>query len=477
MVWLFAGLVGCTGDEGLKALKPDIVVTPEVLDFGQVVEDYTLTAELQIINSGLGKLHLSAIEIANDDAGVFSIGDVPSELGNDASFSLAVTFAPRDPLPYTATLVLTSDDETNPVESVTLTGTGVVAPTPNIDCDTLSLDYAVVAPGGVGTEWVTCTNIGDDDLVISGLAQAGSGAFQTVGDPTGYTVPPGQDLQIIVLYLPTTEAGDNGSLTLTSNDPDAPEVRITLVGNGGGDFEYPIAVITGPDTSEPRESVVLAGGDSYDPSGFEPLTYAWAVVGPYEDVPAEANSSNLFVQLDLAGVYRVSLQVTNAIGLMSAPAIHTVTVVPTEDLHVELIWDTLPDLDLHLLRGGATLFTGDGDCNYCNVNPDWGAVGALNDPTLDLDAYSFPPGIENINIDTPASDTYSVKVHYFKTNGAGDVTATVNFYLYGVREASYSKVLGYDDVWDVGRIIWPDGFVLEETTELAAAPIRGCILE
>ena len=38
-------------------------------------------------------------------------------------------------------------------------------------------------------------------------------------------------------------------------------------------------------------------------------------------------------------------------------------------------------------------------------------------------------------------DLDSVKVHYYEDRGAGDVVATVNIFLYGVLEGTYSKVM------------------------------------
>lgn len=470
-------LLACNGDDsGIKALKPDIVVTPEVLDFGMVVEDYTAPLNVEVINAGQGVLTIEDVTVNGDGADAFIVGAIDDELAHDVSWPLQVTFAPKDPLTYTATLTIHTDDPDSPQVPVTLTGQGIVAPTPDIDCDPLSLDFGVVPAGTPGSAlWTTCTNVGDDALTIDGWSQSGSGVFRlATPDPTGYVLDPGESTQLIFTYTPSTDAGDNGGVVLTTNDPDEPTTTITLVGNGGGDFEYPVAVLDCPGTAEPRTTATVGGGDSNDPNGYEPLLYHWTVLGPYDPVTTTESGTDLFVQLDLAGEYRVSLQVENSIGLLSAPAVCTIDVIPVEEFHVELIWKDLPDLDLHLLTSEGELFVEPYDCNYCNISPEWGAAGRADNPTLDLDALSSPPGVENINIEAPADDNYHIKVHYYEDNGGGDAVANVNVYLYGVLEASYSRVLQRNKVWDVATVVWPEGYVVEETTDLYDATLRTC---
>ena len=382
--------VACTGNENdIKVQKPDIVVSPEVLDFGQVIEETASIGALTIIDAGTGILNIDDITLAGDDE-AFSIGEWPPELGYQEQYELPVTFTPPAPLTYTATLVIHSDDEDSPEKSVTLTGQGVETPTPDISCSPLSLDYGTVAVGSASTNWFTCTNNGDADLTIDDLVMSGSGAFLPAGDPAGYLLPPGQSIQLIFVYTPTTDAGDSANATLTTDDPDEPSLDLLLLGNGGGDYEYPVAALDCVTEAEPRTTVTVDGGDSEDPGGFEPLTYHWTVDGPYEDVEYIQSGSEAYIQLDLAGDYEVCLQVENTQGLLSAPTCCTISAIPDEALHVELIWSDAPDLDLHLVNSSGTLFEEPYDCNYCNVSPDWGIPLITEDnPTLDLDALEI----------------------------------------------------------------------------------------
>lgn len=475
MVSLIALLAGCNGDTEVNALKPDLV-PPEIVDFGQIVVDYSSEGAVRINNNGLGILEIDEITINTEDVGAsaFTLGDVPDEVPGKSVYELPVWFLPTDPITYSATLTIHSNDADDPALAVTLTGQGIVAPTPDIECSSLSMDFGTVLPGSSNVLYLSCTNVGEDILEITNEVQLGSGAFLLPQDHTGYLLPTGQSITLLVNYTPITADGDNGTVTISSNDPDEPETVITLVGNGGGTFEYPVAVVDCPGSAVPRETVNVGGGDSFDPNGYEPLTYIWTATGPYEEISLTPFGTDVSVQLDLAGEYRVALQVQNSIGLLSAPTVCRIDAIPDEEFHVELVWKDVNDLDLHVLNGSGVLFDDVNDCNYCNVNPNWGTLGTEDDPTLDLDARSSPPGVENINIETPADDTYSVKVHYYEDSGAGDVTATVNVYLYGVLEGSFSRVMSRNKVWDVAQIVWPEGYVVETTADLYTPEVRYC---
>lgn len=471
MLLLFA----CNGDQEFQELQPDILARPEVLDFGGVVADYTSDGLLEIINAGQGQLDISAITLTSDTPGVFELGEWPLNITTKTSYNLPISFTPPDPLPYSATLTISTNDEDDPEYEVTITGNGLNEPTPNIECTPVSMDFGTVVAGDAETDWITCENIGDDELSITGTTLSGSGEFQLINDPTGLTLDPGESTQLILIYAPTGEYGANGTLTLTSNDPDEPTLDFTLLGNGGGDYEYPIAVVDCPSDVHPRTTVIVGGGDSYDPNGYEPLTYHWSVAGP-EEAETYESGSDLYTVVQLAGTYTVSLQVENSQHIWSAPAVCRMESIPEELLHVELIWSDEADVDLHLLRSEGSLFAQPTDCNYCDSNPEWGdALSNDDDPVLAFDSYGGSgTSKENINIDVPADDIYSVKVHYFADSGAGDVTATVNVYLNGALEATYSKVLAENDVWDVAQIVWPDAYVVEQYTDNYEPDYRTC---
>ena len=47
-------------------------------------------------------------------------------------------------------------------------------------------------------------------------------------------------------------------------------------------------------------------------------------------------------------------------------------------------------------------------------------------------------------------------------------------YLFGEEIWSGSKVLKYDEVWDVGRVLWPEGEFVRDNVDVYTAAVRSC---
>jgi PKD domain len=228
----------------------------------------------------------------------------------------------------------------------------------------------------------------------------------------------------------------------------------------------------GPDReAQPLDTVQLDGSKSYDGSGREIVAFEWTMVsGPDGstatlDDPA-ARRPELFV--DLAGQYVFELTVQNDAGSWDkTPDEVVIEAVPLDGFYVEMSWDAPTDLDLHLLRSNAAVFSA-GDCSYCNQHPSWGEAGRADDPSLDWDVVEgFGP--ETITIDDPADDVYLVGVHYFGENGldrcvggCAPSEATLNVYVSGALAASLTRTLtDQGDLWEAAEIHWPSGEIVE----------------
>lgn len=230
----------------------------------------------------------------------------------------------------------------------------------------------------------------------------------------------------------------------------------------------------GPDQQvAPLDLFFLEGGASYDPDGGDITKYKWTLVsvpsGSTATILGEGNEGAT-MWADLAGDYVIELTVQNDQGVWdSTPDEIVVSAVPNEGFYVQMSWDTTTDLDLHLLDGNAKIFENPGDCNFCNMWPEWGGSGNADNPSLDWDTVTEGYGPETITIDSPASGKYSALVHYYGEGGSADcwgqcppATATVDIYLNGAIVASYTETLqDAGDTWKAASIEFPSQTVKE----------------
>ncbi len=237
------------------------------------------------------------------------------------------------------------------------------------------------------------------------------------------------------------------------------------------DENGPIAVCdVSPNPVEPPfEKAAWDGSGSYDTAGGTIVDYSWELTskpaGSTVLMPSGGAIRSNF-QPDLAGDYIGKLTVTNDQGVTDSCET-TLESIPAQNLWIEMYWTERPDdMDLHLIRDGGQLNSRD-DCYWsnCTNGLSWGANGAQDDPSLDLDDIEGL-GPENINISEPENVIYSVAVHdYYLSNWpASDVTSgndvTVNIYINGSLEWTDTRTIAGDDtVTYFAEIDWQNGSV------------------
>ncbi len=460
-------------------------------------------------NTGSAPLEISNVYVSDTSNDIFSIsfppdaqsppsqdGDTwPTTLAPNESFPVRVWFRPIDNLPQTNELVFESNDPSQPQYVVDLQGNSgapCIAVSPSD-----SVDFGQGSLGQVSQKTVTVENCSrSEQLEVSDIAISDDGdgvfAIQNASLPTGLpdspaTIDPGEQATFVVTFEPTAEQQYDGQLTIESNDPGTRQLQIPIVGSGSSN-QCPTAVATAhlqgstrPQTTlqtTPLSTVMFDGSGSSDPDGSI-QRYEWTVLsrpqGSTQLLLPNSQSPNPRLFLDLAGTYEIELKVYDDQGAASCggPAIITISVIPDDDVHVQLVWDTPSDpdqtdadgtdLDLHYMHPNATAWnTAPWDIYWRNPRADWGVQGdSSDDPSLDIDDTDGA-GPENVNQSNLENLQYQVGVYYYADNGKGASYATVRIYIRGqlARQFENKYMAGTGSFWKVAAIQWPSGNII-----------------
>lgn len=103
-------------------------------------------------------------------------------------------------------------------------------PVPEIEVDPATIGFGEVEVGAAVDEVLTISNVGDEDLQLTGLAlEDGSGGFAVTS--LGVTeLTPGEATEVIVSFTPPAEGSFVDTVLVESDDPSTPVVPVPLSG-------------------------------------------------------------------------------------------------------------------------------------------------------------------------------------------------------------------------------------------------------
>lgn len=210
---------------------PDIAVSTQNIDFGNVYLNASEIRTFQIISEGSADLSVSQIYFSDDANGQFSItsggGSFTLSPGNNRTVTVA--FNPTLSGVQQAILEIQSNDvDENPVQ-ISLEGTGIVQ---DIAVNPASHDFGDVVLGNQQSQVFSIVNEGNADLTVSSLDFSGShNALFSLGSSFSQSVlSPAQTLQIEIVFTPDTPGVKSATLEVTSDDPDENPFIISLAG-------------------------------------------------------------------------------------------------------------------------------------------------------------------------------------------------------------------------------------------------------
>ncbi len=208
--------VSGTGD------PPSLGLSTTDLKFGgQRVATTSASQNVRATNTGVGPLTISAASVtgtfAEADAGL----PVTLQPGDFADFG--VTFTPAVEGPATGTLTLTSDIGAS---AITLDGTGIA---PHIAVSPSPIEFGNQRLDTTGSQSVVVTNTGTDTLTVSSITTA---APYADADATPFQLAPNAQQTLTVTFTPTASGDAPGTLTLASDDANAPSLVVPTDGTG-----------------------------------------------------------------------------------------------------------------------------------------------------------------------------------------------------------------------------------------------------
>ncbi|WP_031364635.1 choice-of-anchor D domain-containing protein [Caballeronia sordidicola] len=213
-------------------------VVPGPLAFGDVAVCLSHTLGATIGNTGPVSLHMSSIVATGPGFGA-SPGLLTVPAGGNAS--IHVTFNPAMVGALNGSLGFKTDDPTTPNAGVALSGTGTPEPPPAISVTPVAIDFGAVPLQYYAGIAVTVANTGpcedlDVTLTVSGAAfvlKAGDLTTLTPGNlPITDTVSASTSNTYTVVFVPVSTGTASGTLTIVSNDPAHPSVKVALTGIG-----------------------------------------------------------------------------------------------------------------------------------------------------------------------------------------------------------------------------------------------------
>lgn len=217
-------LGACTSESGLHGSSkvdagiPEILVEPELLDFGAVLRYQESVQTFKVTNIGEGELRVTDITILGETGFILPdpIEDLSFQLPAGAHRDISVIFSPLGPDATSDQAIVTSNDEETPEVAVDLVATGLF---PDLVIEPDPYDFNVLFVGCPDVGELNLVNRGRETLTVSELSLESS-VFSLITSPTlPLALEPGASSPFSVSYQPSLAVHDQTFITARSDDP------------------------------------------------------------------------------------------------------------------------------------------------------------------------------------------------------------------------------------------------------------------
>ena len=209
---------------GIKVPGPDINLSETSIDFAEVELGKSLTKNLMISNVGDAALLISSMTSNNTQ---FTITTV-STISPGATLAIPVKFTPASEGLKTGLIAITSNDPDESTVVISVKGSGIKFPMPNIRVSPSILDFGNVEVGTSLSKILYIYNDGNATLKISSITS--NNILFVVVDKSD--VSPGGMIMVPIQFISTSLGQKEGTITIKSNDTDEPNKTMSVRGNG-----------------------------------------------------------------------------------------------------------------------------------------------------------------------------------------------------------------------------------------------------
>jgi len=205
--------------------KPDILVTPERIDFGAVGSTATVEELFTIENVGTAGLSISDVLLSGSEAFTLTVPTGISTLAPGDSADVVVSYAARTAADEAVATVL-SDDPQTPEADVVLVGEVLYA---DLEIQPDPFDFGILEPGSSTTGEVLLVNVGGETLTIDTIAVIGE-AFEALTLPSlPLTLEPEESVPVEMGFAPEFHGEYEGQIWANHDGPTGTDMG-TLVG-------------------------------------------------------------------------------------------------------------------------------------------------------------------------------------------------------------------------------------------------------
>jgi len=219
----------------VQSRDPDILVHPEMIDFGRLNSGLESGIEsFAIINTGDEALLLEPPRLIDGSTRFALSWDETLEIEAGELVEVQLYYTPLTYESNGAIVEVVSNDEDEPEIVVLIQGGGdapVMVVTPE------EFDYGTISMGCDNEERVTIRNEGNLPLTVESVTQMVTQPqdilmeFGSLPDPP-WELEPGQEVDFLVSYIPVDTGLDESAITVAGTDPMTPEVEVEQYGEG-----------------------------------------------------------------------------------------------------------------------------------------------------------------------------------------------------------------------------------------------------